>query len=579
MPHWKDAKARERLMESMCIKASKRFFTVLIIGAEAAEIELLDTLLKAEDYQYSIVGDGQAAAAKLSDTKVDLLLLDIDGVDVDDLPSIKQNLAADAVPILALASRYDDKALALFLKQGIDDFVVKPINSLLLTTKINSLLQYRQCHLQQLENNRRLSAYRQRREQEQTIAANLFHKILRAKLLDTSVIKSTVSARSLFNGHIALVGRTPEDHLHVLLGDFSGSGMSAAIAAAPIAEIFYKMSDKGFDIVEIVEEINRKLHQLLPVDMFLAASIVALHPETKTLHVLNCGLPDQVLVNRASNRLKIIASTNLPLGISASLDPHIQSIAVSGDDYLYLLTDTVSEAENSAGVALGAEAVMACISQHEGSAFESLQSLLSRHCENEQTYQVITFLELLCDVDNVPWKGCDSKQEYPVVEALPWKAMMEFDIDALKKLNPVPMMVNALMEIQGLQEHRQVIFMIVTELFTNALDHGVLKLDSAIKQTAEGFMRFYELKEQRLQTVQEGRIRLLFKHRPTESGGCLTISVKDSGDGFDHQALAANLTSNVGFSGRGIGLLKSLCSGLTYRGKGNQVTAVFVWRA
>jgi two-component sensor histidine kinase len=51
------------------------------------------------------------------------------------------------------------------------------------------------------------------------------------------------------------------------------------------------------------------------------------------------------------------------------------------------------------------------------------------------------------------------------------------------------------MEIQGLIEHRESIFLIVTELFANALEHGLLGLDSKMKQSADGFM--YSLTQQK----------------------------------------------------------------------------------
>jgi len=162
------------------------------------------------------------------------------------------------------------------------------------------------------------------------------------------------------------------------------------------------------------------------------------------------------------------------------------------------------------------------------------------------------------------------------VPPLRWKSSMEFDIQALRQVNPVPVLVNTLMEIQGLHSHRQSIFLIISELFSNALDHGVLMLDSAIKTTPEGFMQFYELRQERLNSWSEGRIRLLLSHQPTEQGGQLKVKVVDSGDGFIR--LNSQQQNQQGFSGRGVKLLETLCSSLIYHGKGNRVTATFDWR-
>ena len=207
-----------------------------------------------------------------------------------------------------------------------------------------------------------------------------------------------------------------------------------------------------------------------------------------------------------------------------------------------------------------------------------LRERLTEYTQGLGQQDDISFVELICDVDDAPWRPANPDKATRSIQALRWKTAMEFDIDALRLLNPVPVIVNALMELQGLQEHRQAIFLIISELFTNALEHGVLELDSAIKATPEGFMRYYEAKEMRMQIVQAGRIRLLFQHEPTEKGGRLTIKVVDSGSGFDWRARQQDLAENTGFCGRGLKLLDSLCSRLTYHGRGNRVTAVYDWR-
>ncbi len=560
------------------IHADKRDeeLSILLVGKDDSKIDFIRANLKEAGFQNIEVTDVDEAVSLTDRAAADLLLVDIETVSTHELGKIKSALA-NAIPIIGLTLRTEVHHLAEYQDQGMNDIVALPENASLLAAKINFLIQAGQIQTEKLSECRELGRHLQRVEQEQAVAANLFHNILRNDFLETSAVKSVVSERSLLNGDIVLVGRTPENNLHILVGDFSGSGISASIAAAPVAEIFYGMSGKGFDVVEIAEEINRKLHKLLPVGLFLATSLVSLHPDAKTLHVLNCGLPDHFLVNRNSQCLKPIPSYNLPLGVQSSVELKRQSFEVGNDDYLYLLTAAVSEVKNSAGESFGSDSVINCITRSEDSAFESLQYSLQQHCINHQAYRDITFLELHCDVDKVPWKGHDRLQNSKSIKALAWKAMMEFDIQALRNLNPVPVLVNSLMEIQGIKDHQQTIFMIVTELFANALDHGVLKLDSAIKQSPEGFMRFYELKEERLKTTERGYIRILFNHQPTATGGRLTIRVKDSGDGFDRDATLARLNSNTGYSGRGIRLLETLCNQITYQGRGNRVTAVFDW--
>jgi serine phosphatase RsbU (regulator of sigma subunit) len=61
----------------------------------------------------------------------------------------------------------------------------------------------------------------------------------------------------------------PVGGAHILICDFSGLGLSAAVAALPVAEMFYQMTSKGYALSDIVRDINSKLHFILPQGFFL----------------------------------------------------------------------------------------------------------------------------------------------------------------------------------------------------------------------------------------------------------------------------------------------------------------------
>ncbi len=556
-----------------------RVFNILILEDSFCNLGVWCVdILESEGYSCTLVDKKALLSDSISRQSADLLLVFSDINDkgiVDRLPGIKSELNKHYVSVILLTENFNDQTDTESIVRCCDDFMLMPVNKTALKAKVRCLLNSRLNAEKQFERNKKLLEYQHVVDQEKIVAAKLYEKILRDDYLETTVVKVAISPEALFNGDFLYVSRTPDNNLYILLGDFSSHGVLAV--ANPIADIFYSMTAKGFDIIEIATEINRKLYKLLPVNMFLAATMVALYPDSKSLHLITCGLPEHFLVNRQNNTLKTISPCNVPLGIQSDCEFDSQVYKVCSDDYLYLLTDGVFEAENSQGKMFAAESIIEAIKQPSDSGFEQLKIALNTHCSGVRQENVGAYLEVFCDVDNVPWKNTEDLHNHSHTEAMTWKTMMEFDINTLRKLNPVPVIVNALMEIQNLQEHQQAIFMIVTELFANALDHGLLKLDSSIKQTPEGFMRFYELKSQRLQTIEHGVLRLFISHQPTASGGRLTIKVRDSGDGFDYSALTVGLENNDSFAGRGVQLLESLCSRLTYQGKGNCVTAVFDW--
>jgi anti-sigma regulatory factor (Ser/Thr protein kinase) len=59
------------------------------------------------------------------------------------------------------------------------------------------------------------------------------------------------------------------------------------------------------------------------------------------------------------------------------------------------------------------------------------------------------------------------------------------------------------------------------------------------------------------------------------TGGRLRLRIVDSGPGFDPESVPAYSAGAA--SGRGIPLVRSLCSDLRYRGKANDVEAVYEW--
>lgn len=158
-----------------------------------------------------------------------------------------------------------------------------------------------------------------------------------------------------------------------------------------------------------------------------------------------------------------------------------------------------------------------------------------------------------------------------------WRANFEFGFDTLKSYDPLPMMMQVLLETQRLHQYKQRIYMVLAELFVNALEHGLLRLDSRIKETPGGFGAYYKEKEQRLADMHAGVIQVELTHEAQNNGGRLTIRVTDSGDGFDFAERLKRLNSAQTVHGRGLMLVSSLCESLRHEGKGNVVEAGFRW--
>ena len=552
--------------------------TILVVADDSVQQQDLSRqLLEAGYYCYAVATVAEATAFLKSRTEVEVLILATKARLSGGLQRLR-GLVAAYLPVIVISESIDDALLDHYHDAGINSYVYWPVNMRLLDSNIRSALTMRQIYQDQASQCQQLLSYSQNVELEQELAANVYNTVLQSNLLQTEAVKAVMSPLALFNGDLLLVEKTPDNNLYLLLGDFTGQGLTSSVGAIPVADIFYGMARKGFALADIVQAINAKLHKILPTNMFLAATAVALYPDSKTLSLITCGLPEHFIVNDLDNSYQTVSAKNFPLGIVERIDLDVQNFSVTQHHHVFLMTDGVFEAENKNGEAFGAVRILNALRENLNLSLDSLKARLAEHTQGNNQKDDISLVELVCDVDNIPWQTKHSIQAVHQIQALHWKAGMEFELDALREVNPVPVIVNALMEIQGLQHYRQAIFLIISELFANALDHGVLKLDSSVKANPDGFMRFYQIREDRLANWQKGRIRFLFSHKPTEQGGQLTIKVKDSGDGFDWAMRMKSLQSNQGFAGRGVKLLESLCSSLSYHGKGNRVTAVFDWK-
>jgi len=122
------------------------------------------------------------------------------------------------------------------------------------------------------------------------------------------------------------------------------------------------------------------------------------------------------------------------------------------------------------------------------------------------------------------------------------------------------------------------LYTLLAEMFSNALEHGVMQLSSELKVDPRGFAKYYQMRQDGLDNLQEGFVEFGFEHTPTAEGGSLLIRVADSGTGFDFDDEVIAPAAKGNFHGRGLPLVASLCSYARHKGCGNQIEALFEWQ-
>lgn len=413
------------------------------------------------------------------------------------------------------------------------------------------------------------------RTTDAAIASHLVDRVANMAPAQTDVIKKWEKKQKpdVFNGHIVLQAPRPSGGFVLLVGEFDNDGLAAAVGVVPTAEVFYGMVEKGFCVSDIVEELNKKLLFVLPEGMYLSACIMELEQEGKLLDVWNGGMPDFIVIDQQQQIKHRVSSSKHPLGIRQKIDSQIVFVQVDEGDLGYVYAETGEKNDQVSLDAYANRTLETFLLDHDE---DYLADAFLNDAESEITLVRFAVSELNhLDTDAINNKVYAEK-------ALPpsnWQINFDFQASVLKNVEIVPLMINALMHIQAPYKHRQRIYTVVAELCSNALDHGVLGLNSELKQSPNGFAEYYELRGKRLAELTEGYIKVSFSHELVGSCGKLSINVEDSGDGFDYQHKNKHQKDSDSdtFSGRGVSLLKQLCSNVYYTGKGNSVHVDYLW--
>jgi anti-sigma regulatory factor (Ser/Thr protein kinase) len=277
-----------------------------------------------------------------------------------------------------------------------------------------------------------------------------------------------------------------------------------------------------------------------------------------------------------------VSSRHLPLGILApddfNTDLHVLEM-LKGDRLLFC-SDGISEALNSDGEMFGEERMILAIENAEDDEeiFKDIQDAVINFMGDSERDDDITLVEVKM-IGDFELQG-PSGEYGNALQGGPqdWSMQYELGPKTLRDFNPLPLMLHIVMEVPGLRPYNGQIYTILAELFSNAMEHGVLGLKSDLKATAAGFIEYYENRTNSLETLDSGYVRFKFTHAPTKEGGVLTILLEDSGKGFDIRDKLNVQIKRGGYSGRGVPLIRSLCDSVEYKGHGNAVEVTYVWQ-
>jgi phosphoserine phosphatase RsbU/P len=186
-----------------------------------------------------------------------------------------------------------------------------------------------------------------RYQQELSIAASIQQRLMAVTIPEVPFAKLTgrnLSCKEIGGDFFDAVNT--DQGLTIVLADVSGKGVSAALLASTLQGMIYSQLTAGMPLTEIVTAVNRFFTDKNIGEKY-ATVIIARIRDTGDLEYVNCGHVQPLVVS--NGEVQRPAHGNLPVGLLPDATYQSDHCQLKQGDRLILVTDGVTEAENSRG--------------------------------------------------------------------------------------------------------------------------------------------------------------------------------------------------------------------------------------
>ena len=283
------------------VKIPAKIGTILIVDDESANLDIIDKILKQSNHNTFTAKDGAEALKILENesAKIDLILLDlimpeINGLEL--LKKLKDENNTYHIPVIMLSALDEIDTIVECISMGADDFLIKPVNRILLHARLNNALDKKYFHDKEIKYQKQIKieqeksdklllnilpeSIAQRLKNGESLIADDFEDstVLFADLAGFTKLSSTISATdvvmqlnsifSLFDGLLIKYSlekiKTIGD-CYMLVGGLPNPDKNHADSVVRMA----------LEMLDTIEQINTKTDQSLKVRIGINSGPVA----------------------------------------------------------------------------------------------------------------------------------------------------------------------------------------------------------------------------------------------------------------------------------------------------------------
>lgn len=328
---------------------------ILAVDDNIVNIKVLGQYLIKQGYEVITADSGEVAIEKFKSEAPDIILMDIMMAGMNGLEATAKikALAGDSwIPVIFMSALASEEDKIKGLDIGGDDYITKPIEFNILGAKLKAVQRISDIQHKLSATMLELKQYQKAEEREQEMAYELMESLFNTgQYLEGKDFHIWHIPATLFSGDLIVANKSFDNRLYVLHADSTGHGLTAALPLLPVSQTFYQMANKGYSIGHIAKEMNKQLKFIMPINRFVAITLLLVDIENNVIEIWNGGNPAVFVTNEKKELVKQFDSKHLALGIlpDENFDTKTEFFSCEGNNSVVLYSDGLIEAENADG--------------------------------------------------------------------------------------------------------------------------------------------------------------------------------------------------------------------------------------
>ena len=156
-------------------------------------------------------------------------------------------------------------------------------------------------------------------------------------------VSSYYRARDGIGGDIWGIESVGRQRVMIYVADFTGHGIAAALNAARFHSFVHVDRHRMDKPSSLLQRLNEKLHEVLPVDEFATMFCATIDFKTQTIEYASAGAPPPLYRESSEAQFDILCQPSLPLGITPNVAYESETVPFKAGGALVLYSDGLIE--------------------------------------------------------------------------------------------------------------------------------------------------------------------------------------------------------------------------------------------